>query len=125
MDLEARVRVLEAAAEELLELYEIRQENGEVAEILTVYEELVAFREEIDAITGRMNYLEQSAAMATLTITLIPDELARPIQVGGWRPEGTARAAFETPVHGERGAIDQGDGDPLDQQAGGAVERLD
>lgn len=43
-------------------------------------EDLVAFREEIDAITGRMNYLEQSAAMATLTITLIPDALAQPIR---------------------------------------------
>ncbi|MFP4346364.1 MAG: hypothetical protein ACLFU8_16885 [Anaerolineales bacterium] len=42
----------------------------------------------------------------TPTITLIPDELARPIQVGGWRPEGTARAAFEALVNALQFMVD-------------------
>ena len=37
-----------------------------------------------------------AAAMATITLDIIPDELAQPIQVGGWHPEGTLRNAFQT-----------------------------
>ncbi|MCP4544689.1 MAG: DUF4349 domain-containing protein [Chloroflexi bacterium] len=95
VDVGARLRVLEAAERELLELYETRQESGDISDILDVYEELVSFREQIDSLTGQMQYLEQSAALATITIELVPDELARPIQVTGWRPQGTVRAAFE------------------------------
>lgn len=95
VDLDARVQVLEAAAQELQELYATRQESGEVTDILAVYEELVSFREQIDSLKGRKQYLEQSAALATITIELVPDELARPIEVSGWRPQGTVRAAFE------------------------------
>ena len=43
-----------------------------------------------------MQYLEQSAAMATVTLDITPDELAQPIQVGGWHPQGTLRNALET-----------------------------
>ncbi len=34
--------------------------------------------------------------MATVSLDIIPDELAQPIQVGGWHPEGTLRNAFES-----------------------------
>jgi len=51
---------------------------------------------EIEQVKGRMQYLKQSAAMATITLDIIPDALAQPIQVGGWHPEGTLRDAFES-----------------------------
>jgi Flp pilus assembly protein TadB len=34
--------------------------------------------------------------MATITLDITPSELAQPIQVGGWRPRGTLRNAFES-----------------------------
>jgi len=43
-----------------------------------------------------MQYLEQSAAMATVSVEIVPDELAQPIQVGGWHPEGTLRNAIQS-----------------------------
>ena len=42
-----------------------------------------------------MKYLSQSAALATITVTLIPDALAQPIQVGGWQPAGVIRDALQ------------------------------
>jgi hypothetical protein len=95
VDLKARVHVLEAAEQELLELYEIRRGDGEVSGIVEVYRELVNFREEIEALTGRIQYLEQSAALALITIELVPDALAKPVDVGGWRPRGTAYVALQ------------------------------
>lgn len=97
VDLNARIQILQAAEQELLELYETRQASGEISDILEVYEELVGFREEIESLTGRMQYLEQSAALATVTIELIPDELAHPIEIG-WGPQGAARSAFQSLV---------------------------
>ena len=41
-----------------------------------------------------MRYLDNLSAMATVEITLTPDELLQPIDVGGWRPAGTARQAI-------------------------------
>ena len=95
VDLKARLEILEAAEQELLELYQTRQASGEVADILEVYRQLVTFRQEIESHTGRVQYLEQSAALATITVELTPDVLAQPIEVGRWRPEGTARAALQ------------------------------
>jgi len=45
-----------------------------------------------------VQYLEQSAALATVNLDLIPDALAQPIQVGGWHPEGTLRNAIQSLV---------------------------
>jgi hypothetical protein len=98
VDLESRVKVLEAAEQELLELYQTRQADGEVTDILEVYQQLVAFREEIETLTGRMQYLEESSAMAKVTISITPDALAQPVQIGRWRPDGTAREALEVLV---------------------------
>lgn len=99
VDLRARLDILEAAEQELLELYETRQASGEIADILDVYRQLVTFRQEIESLTGRIQYLEQSAAMATITIELTPDVLAQPIEVGGWRPQGTLRNALQSLIH--------------------------
>lgn len=96
VDLNARLEILEAAEQELLELYQTRQASGEVADILEVYRQLVTFRQDIEALAGRVQYLEQSAALATISVELTPDVLAQPIEIGGWRPQGTLRNAFQS-----------------------------
>lgn len=60
-----------------------------------MYRQLAAFREEIESLTGRMHYLAESAAMAKVTLNVMPDALAQPVQIGRWQPGGTARAAKE------------------------------
>ena len=37
--------------------------------------------------------------MSSVSIELTPDELVQPIEVGGWRPEGTLKDAVETLIH--------------------------
>ena len=106
VDLGSRVKVLEAAEQELLELYQTRQADGEVTDILEVYQQLVAFREEIESLTGRMHYLAESAAMAKVTISVIPDALAQPVQIARWQPSGTARDAFEVLVSSGQFLVD-------------------
>jgi hypothetical protein len=92
VDLQSRLRHLEAAEAKLIEFLE-EAEDTEAA--LAVYERLEQIQADIEYVKGRMQFLEESAAMATVTLDITPDELAQPIQVGGWHPEGTLRDAFQ------------------------------
>lgn len=93
VDLQSRMRHLEATEERLLTFME-EAEDTEAA--LEVYDRLQNVQAQIEQTKGRMQYLEESAAMATITLNITPSELAQPIEVGGWRPQGTLRDAFES-----------------------------
>ena len=92
VDLESRLTALEAKAERLEELME---EAEDTEAVLAIYRELSSTQQEIEQTKGRMRYLERSAAMATISVHLTPDELSRPVEVAGWRPQGTAKRAIE------------------------------
>jgi hypothetical protein len=93
VDLQSRLRHLEATEERLL-TFMAEAEDTEAA--LEVYDRLRNIQAEIEQVRGRIQYLEDSAAMATISINITPSELAQPLQVGGWRPQGTLRDAFES-----------------------------
>jgi hypothetical protein len=95
VDRKSSLRYLEATEARLLEFLE---EAEDTESALAVYEQLREVQAQIEQVKGRIQYLEQSAAMATVSLDIIPDELAQPIQVGGWHPEGTLRKAFESLV---------------------------
>jgi hypothetical protein len=92
VDLQSRLRSKEATEAKLLELLG-NAEDVEAA--LAVQAELERIQTDIEVIKGRMQYLEQSAAMSAVTIELTPDELVQPIEIGGWHPEGTLKDAVE------------------------------
>lgn len=94
VDLEARLTNLQRTEKELLELLETRSATGKTADILEVHREITAVRAQIEQIQGRMKYLNNLSALATVQITLTPDKLLQPVVVGGWRPQGTAREAI-------------------------------
>ena len=91
-DLQARLRNLEAAEEELRE---IMGSLTKAEDVLRVYEQLRQVREQIEITKGRIQYYEQSARLSAITVDLLPDEIARPLQIGRWKPEGTAKEALE------------------------------
>lgn len=94
-DLGAQLRNLEATEQELLELLAtVRERTGRAEDILAVHRELTQIRGQIEQLQGRMQYLARTAAMSAVTIELIPDVLAAPITVGGWRPSETVSKAL-------------------------------
>jgi hypothetical protein len=93
VDLEGRLKNEQRTESELLELLNSRSETGKTEEILEVYRELSSCRSRIEQIQGRMKYLDNLSALATVQISLTPDVLVQPIVVGGWKPQGTARNA--------------------------------
>lgn len=106
-DLGARLRNLVATERELLELLStVRERTGKAEDILAVHRELTQIRGQIEQLKGRMQYLERTAAMSAVTLELIPDVLARPITVGGWRPSETVSRALRALVQTLRFLVD-------------------
>lgn len=106
-DLDARLRNLEATETELLELLtEVRERTSKAEDVLAVHRELTNIRSQIEQLQGRMQYLEKMTAMATINVELIPDELAKPIVVAGWRPSGTAASALRSLVRTLQGIVE-------------------
>jgi hypothetical protein len=92
VDLEAQLKNLEAAEAQLTKIME---QAFNTDDVLNVYQQLTQIRGQIEQIKGRMKFLSQSAALSTININLIPDALATPVEVGGWRLEGVAKSAVE------------------------------
>lgn len=92
VDLEARLRNLEATNARLLDLLARAQD---VNEALMVNQSLTEIQEQIERIKGRMQYLEQSAAMSTITVELSPVPPPTPIvEEDAWQPLEVARIAL-------------------------------
>jgi hypothetical protein len=92
VDLQSRLRHLRAKEEQLLEFLDAAEDTEAV---LAVYEQLTYTQADIEQVTGRMEYLQNQAAMATISLSLTPDALAQPLEVTGWNLSGTAREALE------------------------------
>ncbi len=92
VDLESRLRHLEAKEKQLLEFLE-KAEDTEA--VLAVYEHLSQTQAEIEQVKGRMQFLRDRVALATITVSLTPDALAQPLDTGGWNLPATFRSAVE------------------------------
>jgi hypothetical protein len=90
VDLGSRLRHLEAKEAQLLEFLG-SAEDTEAA--LAVYEHLAQTQGEIEQVKGRMEYLRNLSAMATISVDLYPEEAEPPVVEEGWKPGRTLRDA--------------------------------
>ena len=91
VDLQSRLKSLEAARDRLQQIMENAQTTEE---LLQAEQQLTAREAEIESIKGRMQFLEKSAALSSITISLQPYILSQPVD-DRWRPAETVRRAFE------------------------------
>ncbi len=96
VDLESRLRHLEAKEEQLLGFM---AEAEDTEAVLAVYEHLSATQAEIEQVKGRMTYLEKLSAMATITVELYPEEAEPQVVEEGWKPGRTLRRAARALVN--------------------------
>ena len=92
VDLESRLRSLKAAEAQLLEIMEGATKTEDALAVLT---QLQMVQSEIESVKGQMQYYEESAAYSAISVELIPDVATQPIEIGGWQPQGTVKAAVE------------------------------
>jgi hypothetical protein len=108
VDLDARMRTLEATETELRALLaESRQRARKVEEIMAVYQQLIEVRSQIEQIRTQLNSFDKLAAFSTINLELVPTETARPVVASDeWRPGDTLRGSARTLVSFLRWLVD-------------------
>ncbi|MBN1304806.1 MAG: DUF4349 domain-containing protein [Anaerolineales bacterium] len=102
IDLKSRLKNLEAAEGELTEIMENAKKTEDV---LSTFEQLTYYREQIEVVKGQMQYYEESVAMSAISVRLIAEETVEPIEVGGWKLEGTTRDAAQALINFFQGFV--------------------
>ena len=92
VDLQSRLRNLEAAEKQL---QQIMDEAVKTEDVLNVYNQLTQTREQIEVIKGQIQYYDQAAALSAISVDLIANEAVLPLKVGKWEVGGVAKQAVE------------------------------
>jgi hypothetical protein len=95
VDLEARLRNLTATRDQLLDLL---NRADRVEDALQVNRELSNIQGQIEQVSGRIKYLQQSAALSTVTVSLQPVDTAPIVDEGSWQPLVVASGALRSLV---------------------------
>lgn len=96
IDLQSRLRNLEATEAQLVK---IMDEARRTEDVLSVYNELVQIREQIEVIKGQIQYYEQSATLSAISVELLANEAVQPLTIGSWQPVGVAKLAVQTLIN--------------------------
>jgi hypothetical protein len=92
VDLQSRLSAKLATEKKLLEFLE-QAETTEDA--LAVYAQLQIIESDIEVLKGQIKYIDQSAALSSISVTLIAEAGTQPIEIGGWELKGTANEAVQ------------------------------
>lgn len=92
VDVTARLKNLAASETQLLA---IMKDARKTEDVLNVRRELERVRAEIESLTGRKKYLDQSAKMSSVFVSIATDEASLPVVEPSdqWRPFVVAKAA--------------------------------
>ena len=96
-DLESRLRNLEAAEDQLLN---IMDNATDTENVITVFHELTSVREEIEVIQGQIKYYRESARLSAISVYLQAKAALEPITIGGWQPGVEAQRALQALING-------------------------
>ncbi len=102
VDLQSQLSNLEQAEQDLLEIMDDAKNNPgndsttRTQDVLNVYNQIVGIRGQIESIKGQMQYYEESSSTSLINVTLIAEETVKPLEIGGWKPEGVARDAIQS-----------------------------
>jgi hypothetical protein len=103
VDLSSRLTNLEAAE---IQLRAIMDEARKTEDVLSVYNQLVSTRGEIEQIRGQIQYYDEASAYSSISVDLIPTAIYTPVQIAGWSPGHTVENALATLVNILQSAAD-------------------
>jgi hypothetical protein len=92
VDLQSRLKAKQEAEKNLLKIMDTAT-NAE--DVLAIYMQVQNIQTEIESLKGQIQYYEESAALSAISIRLIAEETVKPIEIGGWKLQGTANDALQ------------------------------
>jgi uncharacterized protein DUF4349 len=96
VDLQSRLTAKQAAETQLLK---IMQDATKTQDVLDVYAQLQQVQSDIEVLKGQIKFYEQSAALSAISVNIIAEETVKPLEVGGWKPQGVARDAIQNLIY--------------------------
>jgi hypothetical protein len=102
VDLQSQLTNLEMAEADLQAIMAEAKDNpnstttSKTQDVLDVYNQIISVRGQIETIKGQMQYYEQASAYSLINVTLVAEETIKPLEIGGWKPEGVARDAIQS-----------------------------
>jgi hypothetical protein len=102
VDLQSRLKNLEAAE---AQMEDIMKSATKTEDVVNIFNQLVAYREQIEVVKGQIKYYEEAAALSSITVTIIAEEKEQPIEIGGWKPSGVAREAVQDLIYFFQGFV--------------------
>lgn len=92
VDLQSRLKAKQDAEKKLLEIMDTAS-NAE--DVLAIYMQIQNIQTEIEVLKGQIKYYEESVALSAISIRLIAEETVQPIEIGGWKLQGTVSDAIQ------------------------------
>jgi len=100
VDLQSQLSAKQAAEKKLLEILD-KAEQAE--DVLAIYLQVQSVQTEIEVLKGQIKYYEESAALSVVSVTLIAEETVQPVEIGGWKLQGTANDAIQDLIYFTQG----------------------
>jgi hypothetical protein len=100
VDLQAQLKARQAAEKKLLEILDAADETEDV---LAVYQQLQYIQSEIEVLKGQIQYYDESVALSAVSVRLIAEETVQPVEIGGWKLQGTANDAIQDLIYFTQG----------------------
>ena len=103
VDLQSRLKNLEAAE---AQLEEILKKATDTTDVVNIFNQLVSYREQIEVIKGQIKYYEESASLSAITVRIIAEETVQPLVIGKWEPKGVALQAIQDLINFLKGFVE-------------------
>lgn len=102
VDLQSQLKAKQAAEKKLLE---ILAQATDTEGVLAVYTQLQQIQSEIEVLKGQIKYYDESVALSAVSVRLIAEETVQPVEIGGWKLQGTANDAIQNLVYFTQGFV--------------------
>lgn len=100
VDLQSQLKAKQAAEKKLLEILDAANETEDV---LAVYQQLQLIQSEIEVLKGQIKYYDESTSTSAISVRLIAEETVQPVEIGGWKLQGTANDAIQDLIYFTQG----------------------
>ncbi len=102
VDLQSQLKAKQAAEKKLLEILD---QATDTEGVLAVYTQLQQIQSEIEVLKGQIKYYDESVALSAVSVRLVAEETVQPVEVGGWKLEGTANEAIQNLIYFTQGFV--------------------
>ena len=103
VDLQSRLKNLEAAE---AQLNDILKTTTKTEDVVSIFNQLVTYREQIEVIKGQIKYYDEAAALSAVSVRIVAEETVKPIVIGKWQPQGVALQAIQDLINFLKGFVD-------------------